>query len=41
MKTDGTLAQLAEKNGFPVEILAPPCAESDQGCMVYHCPDAE
>jgi polar amino acid transport system substrate-binding protein len=41
MKVDGTLAQLAEKNGFPVEILAPPCAESDVGCMVYHCPEAE
>jgi len=41
MKADGTLAQLAVKNGFPVEILAPLCAESDVGCMVYHCPDAK
>lgn len=40
MKVDGTLAELAIKNGFPVEILAPPCAESEVGCMVYHCPDA-
>ena len=30
MKVDGTHAQLAEKNGLPVAILAPACAESDK-----------
>ncbi len=39
MKVDGTLAQIAEKNGFPTEALAPPCAESEVGCMEYYCPE--
>ena len=41
MKADGTLAELAVKNGMPPEIIAPLCAENDLGCMVYHCPDAK
>ncbi len=41
MKADGTLVELAIKNGFPPEIIAPLCSESDLGCVEYHCPDSE
>jgi polar amino acid transport system substrate-binding protein len=41
MKEDGTLVQLAEQNGFPVEALAPLCSESDMGCAEYHCTEKE
>lgn len=38
MKTDGTIEQIAIDNGFPVEALAPPCAENEVGCMSFYCP---
>ena len=41
MKADGTLEELAIKNGFPPEIIAPLCSESEIGCVTYWCPEAE
>lgn len=32
MKTDGTLKKIAEEQGYPVEVLALPCAEKEEGC---------
>ena len=38
MKVDGTMVQIANDNGFPVDTLAPPCAELEVGCMSFYCP---